>query len=68
VIATILWGGRLHAQGPLAISRAVDRGRIHLDGCTGQAGGKLPPGVAMENVSFYRKHQGEIQKLGEEQS
>jgi hypothetical protein len=35
------------------------------DWALGQAGGKLPPGVAMENVTFYRKHQAEMQKLGE---
>ena len=35
------------------------------DWALGQPGGKLPPGVAMENVSFYRKHQAAMQTLGE---
>jgi hypothetical protein len=35
------------------------------DWALSQPGGKLPPGVAMENVTFYRKHQAAMQKLGE---
>jgi len=35
------------------------------DWALGQPGGKLPPGVAMENVNFYRKHQAALQGLGE---
>jgi hypothetical protein len=27
------------------------------------AGGKLPPDISMDNVTFYRKHQAAIQKL-----
>lgn len=30
-----------------------------------QPGGKLPPGVKMANVSFYRSHEAELTKLGE---
>lgn len=30
-----------------------------------QPGGKLPPGVKMANVSFYRAHEAELKKLGE---
>ncbi len=30
-----------------------------------QPGGKLPPGVKMANVNFYRKHEAEVKKLGE---
>ena len=30
-----------------------------------QPGGKLPPGVKMANVNFYRKHEAELKKLGE---
>jgi hypothetical protein len=29
-----------------------------------QPGGKLPPGVSMANVEFYRAHEAEIKKLG----
>jgi hypothetical protein len=35
------------------------------DWALSQPGGKLPPGVAMENVTFYRKHQADMKKLGE---
>ena len=31
-----------------------------------QPGGKLPPNVAMDNVTFYRKHEEALKKLGEE--
>ena len=31
-----------------------------------QPGGELPPGVSMANVEFFRKHAGEIAKLGDE--
>jgi hypothetical protein len=31
----------------------------------GQPGGKLPPGVKMANVNFYRLHETELTKLGE---
>ena len=30
-----------------------------------QPGGKLPPGVKMANVNFYRSHEAELTKLGE---
>jgi hypothetical protein len=30
-----------------------------------QPGGKLPPGVKMANVNFYRAHEAELKKLGE---
>lgn len=30
-----------------------------------QPGGKLPPGVKMANVKFYRAHEAELKKLGE---
>ena len=30
-----------------------------------QPGGKLPPGVKMANVNFYRTHEAELTKLGE---
>lgn len=30
-----------------------------------QPGGKLPPGVSMTNVDFYRKHEAALTKLGE---
>ena len=30
-----------------------------------QPGGKLPPGVKMANVTFYRTHEAELKKLGE---
>jgi len=30
-----------------------------------QPGGKLPPGVKMANVTFYRAHEAELKKLGE---
>ena len=30
-----------------------------------QPGGKLPPGVSMDNVNFYRKHQAALQELGQ---
>jgi hypothetical protein len=30
-----------------------------------QPGGKLPPGVKMANVTFYRTHKAELEKLGE---
>jgi hypothetical protein len=30
-----------------------------------QPGGKLPPGVKMANVKFYRAHEAELNKLGE---
>ena len=30
-----------------------------------QPGGKLPPGVKMANVNFYRAHEAELNKLGE---
>jgi hypothetical protein len=30
-----------------------------------QPGGKLPPGVKMANVDFYREHEAELKKLGE---
>ena len=30
-----------------------------------QPGGKLPPGVRMANVNFYRAHEAELKKLGE---
>lgn len=30
-----------------------------------QSGGKLPPGVKMANVNFYRSHEAELTKLGE---
>ncbi|MBA5867729.1 MAG: hypothetical protein GDA67_13640 [Nitrospira sp. CR1.3] len=30
-----------------------------------QPGGKLPPGVKMANVNFYRAHEAELTKLGE---
>jgi len=30
-----------------------------------QPGGKLPPGMGMENVTFYRKHDAAMRKLGE---
>ena len=30
-----------------------------------QPGGKLPPGVSMDNVNFYRKHQAALEKLGQ---
>jgi hypothetical protein len=30
-----------------------------------QPGGKLPPGVKMTNVNFYRSHEAELTKLGE---
>lgn len=30
-----------------------------------QPGGKLPPGVKMANVNFYRAHEAEVKKLGE---
>jgi hypothetical protein len=30
-----------------------------------QPDGKLPPGVSMANVEFYRKHAGEIEKIAE---
>jgi hypothetical protein len=29
-----------------------------------QPGGKLPPGVKMANVTFYRAHEAEVKKLG----
>lgn len=29
-----------------------------------QPGGKLPPGVSMDNVNFYRKHEAELAKIG----
>lgn len=35
------------------------------DWALSQPGAKLPPGVAMENVTFYRKHQAEMKKMGE---
>jgi hypothetical protein len=35
------------------------------DWALSQPGGKLAPGVALENVTFYRKHQTEMKKLGE---
>jgi hypothetical protein len=31
-----------------------------------QPGGKLPAGVAMDNVTFYRKHEAALRTLGEE--
>jgi hypothetical protein len=31
-----------------------------------QPGGKLPPGISMANVDFFRKHADEIAKLGKE--
>ncbi|MGH8203633.1 MAG: hypothetical protein ACREST_03430, partial [Steroidobacteraceae bacterium] len=31
-----------------------------------QPGGKLPPGISMENVEFFRKHAGEMEKLASE--
>jgi hypothetical protein len=31
-----------------------------------QPGGKLPPGVQMANVKFYRAHEAALKKLGEE--
>lgn len=31
-----------------------------------QPGGKLPPGVKMANVNFYRAHEAELTKLGEQ--
>lgn len=31
-----------------------------------QPGGKLPAGVGMDNVTFYRKHDAALRKLGEE--
>jgi len=30
-----------------------------------QPGGKLPPGVKMANVNFYRAHKADLEKLGE---
>lgn len=30
-----------------------------------QPGGKLPPGVKLANVNFYRAHEAELKKLGE---
>lgn len=30
-----------------------------------QPGGKLPPGVSMDNVNFYRKHQAALETLGQ---
>ena len=30
-----------------------------------QPGGKLPPGISMANVSFFRKHAAEMERLGE---
>ncbi len=30
-----------------------------------QPGGKLPPGVKMANVNYYRAHEAELKKLGE---
>jgi hypothetical protein len=30
-----------------------------------QPGGKLPPGMKMANVNFYRAHKAELEKLGE---
>ena len=30
-----------------------------------QPGGKVPPGVKMANVNFYRSHEAELTKLGE---
>ena len=30
-----------------------------------QPGGKMPPGVKMANVNFYRAHKAELEKLGE---
>jgi len=30
-----------------------------------QPGGKLPPGVKMANVNFYRAHEAELKKLGQ---
>lgn len=30
-----------------------------------QPGGKLPPGVSMDNVTFYRKHEAELKSLKE---
>jgi hypothetical protein len=30
-----------------------------------QPGGKLPPGVSMANVAFFRKHAAEMERLGE---
>lgn len=38
------------------------------DWALGQPGGKLPPGMSMENVNFYRKHQADMQKIGQQQS
>jgi hypothetical protein len=35
------------------------------DWAVSQPGAKLPSGVAMENVSFYRKHEAALKKLGE---
>ena len=31
-----------------------------------QPGGKLPPGMSMDNVNFYRKHEAELATLGKE--
>ena len=31
-----------------------------------QPGGKLPPGISMENVEFFRKHAAEMEKLASE--
>ena len=31
-----------------------------------QPGGKLPPGMSMDNVNFYRQHEAELAKLGKE--
>ena len=30
----------------------------------GQPGGKLPAGVSMDNVNFYRRHEAELTQLG----
>jgi hypothetical protein len=30
-----------------------------------QPGGKLPPGVSMDNVNFYRQHEAALNKLGQ---
>lgn len=35
------------------------------DWALSQPGGKLAPEVAMQNVTFYRKHQAEMKKIGE---
>jgi hypothetical protein len=31
-----------------------------------QPGGKVPPGISMANVKFYRTHDAALKKLGEE--